>query len=73
MPRAIGQAVSIVGALVLGQAAVEAGIISSAMVIVVALTGISSFATPAYNMAISIRLIRFSLMMSGSAALAFME
>ncbi|MGO4546435.1 spore germination protein [Paenibacillus sp. 2TAB23] len=62
MPRAIGQAVSIVGALVLGQAAVEAGIISSAMVIVVALTGISSFATPSYNMALSIRLIRFSLM-----------
>lgn len=67
MPRAIGQAVSIVGALVLGQAAVEAGIISSAMVIVVALTGISSFATPTYNMAFSVRLIRFSMM--GAAAL----
>lgn len=67
MPRAIGQAVSIVGALVLGQAAVEAGIISSAMVIVVALTGISSFAIPSYNMALSIRLIRFSMM--GAAAL----
>jgi spore germination protein KA len=63
MPRAIGQAVSIVGALVLGQAAVEAGIISSAMVIVVAITGISSFATPAFNMALSVRLIRFAIMM----------
>lgn len=62
MPRAIGQAVSIVGALVLGQAAVEAGIISSAMVIVVAITGIASFVTPAFNMAISIRLLRFLLM-----------
>lgn len=70
MPRAIGQAVSIVGALVLGQAAVEAGIISSAMVIVVALTGISSFATPSYNTAISIRLIRFS-MMAAAALLGF--
>ncbi|HTG71498.1 MAG TPA: spore germination protein [Candidatus Udaeobacter sp.] len=70
MPRAIGQAVSIVGALVLGQAAVEAGIISSAMVIVVAITGISSFATPTYNMAISIRLIRFSLM-AAAALLGF--
>ncbi|WP_051250737.1 spore germination protein [Paenibacillus harenae] len=70
MPRAIGQAVSIVGALVLGQAAVEAGIISSAMVIVVAITGISSFANPTYSMALSIRLIRF-LMMVAAALLGF--
>ncbi|WP_426452665.1 spore germination protein [Paenibacillus sp. S-38] len=70
MPRAIGQAVSIVGALVLGQAAVEAGIISSAMVIVVALTGISSFSTPAYNLSLSIRLIRF-LMMACAGVLGF--
>lgn len=66
MPRAIGQAVSIVGALVLGQAAVEAGIISSAMVIVVAITGISSFANPSYNMALSIRLIRFFMMVAAA-------
>jgi spore germination protein KA len=61
MPRAIGQAVSIVGALVLGQAAVQAGIVSSAMVIVVAITGIASFSTPTFNMAISVRLLRFLL------------
>ncbi|RKN70047.1 hypothetical protein D7M11_30960 [Paenibacillus ginsengarvi] len=41
MPRAIGQAVSIVGTLVIGQAAVEAGIVSAVMVIVVAITAIS--------------------------------
>jgi spore germination protein KA len=64
MPRAIGQAVSIVGALVLGQAAVEAGLISSAMVIVVALTGISSFSTPSYDMALTFRLLRFAIMIS---------
>jgi spore germination protein KA len=63
MPRAIGQAVSIVGALVLGQAAVQAGIISAAMVIVVAITGIASFAIPAFNMSISIRLLRFMIML----------
>ncbi|WP_416826309.1 spore germination protein [Ectobacillus polymachus] len=62
MPRAIGQAVSIVGALVLGQAAVQAGIVSPQMVIIVAITGIASFATPAYDIAISARLIRFLLM-----------
>lgn len=62
LPRTIGQAVSIVGALVIGQAAVEAGIVSPAMVIVVAITAIASFATPSFSMAISIRLIRFILM-----------
>lgn len=62
MPRAIGQAVSIVGALVLGQAAVQAGIISAAMVIVVAITGIASFAVPVFNLAISVRLLRFLIM-----------
>lgn len=62
MPRAVGQAVSIIGALVLGQAAVQAGIVSPAMVIVVSITGIASFSTPSFNLAISARLIRFLLM-----------
>jgi spore germination protein KA len=62
MPRAIGSAISIVGALVLGQAAVEAGIVSATMVIIVALTAISSFVCPSYNMAISIRILRFAFM-----------
>ncbi|WP_028401561.1 spore germination protein [Ectobacillus panaciterrae] len=62
MPRAVGQAVSIVGALVLGTAAVDAGIVSAAMVIVVAITAISSFVLPNYSMATSIRLLRFPLM-----------
>lgn len=43
MPRPIGQAVSIVGALIIGEAAVQAGLISSPMVIVMAFTGITSF------------------------------
>lgn len=62
MPSPIGQTVSIIGGLVLGQAAVQAGIVSPAMVIVVSLTGISSFATPAFNMALSIRVLRFVIM-----------
>lgn len=61
MPSPIGQTVSIIGGLVLGQAAVQAGIVSPAMVIVVSLTGISSFATPAFNMALSIRILRFMI------------
>lgn len=70
MPRAVGQAVSIVGAIVLGQAAVEAGIVTGLMVIVVAITGIASFAVPAYNLTIAARMIRFPLMVI-SAILGF--
>ncbi|WP_232381106.1 spore germination protein [Paenibacillus tianjinensis] len=63
MPRAIGQTVSVVGALILGSAVVEAGIITPIMVIVIALTGIASFAIPAYNMAIAGRIIRFAFLL----------
>lgn len=62
MPRPIGQAVSIVGALVLGEAAVAAGIVSSAMVIVVAGTAIASFTIPHHSMTDAIRLLRFVMM-----------
>lgn len=62
MPRAVGSAISIVGALVLGQAAVEAGIISAFIVIVVSITAIASFAVPNYEMSNAIRTIRFILM-----------
>ncbi|MEW6624504.1 MAG: spore germination protein [Bacillota bacterium] len=47
MPRAVGQAVSIVGALILGDAAIRAGIVGAPVVIVTALTAISSFVVPA--------------------------
>ncbi|MFZ5631567.1 MAG: spore germination protein [Bacillota bacterium] len=63
LPRAVGQAVSIVGALVIGQAAVQAGIVSPLMVIVVAITGIASFMNPAFNIAITMRLLRFPMML----------
>ncbi|WP_431086199.1 spore germination protein [Paenibacillus sp. 8b26] len=62
MPRVGGQTVSVIGALVLGQAAVEAGIVTPLLTIVVALTGIASFAIPAYNMAVAGRLFRFAFM-----------
>jgi len=62
MPRSIGSAMSIVGAFVIGTAAVEAGIISAAMVIVVSITAIASFVSPTYNLAISGRILRFGFM-----------
>ena len=54
MPRSVGQAVSIVGALVLGEAAVQAGLVSTPMVIVVAVTGITGFIVPPQTDAITI-------------------
>lgn len=62
MPKSVGQAISIVGTLVVGQAAVEAGLVSAAMVIVVSITAISNFVIPSFNMGISVRIIRFCLM-----------
>lgn len=62
LPKVIGQAVSILGALVIGQSAVEAGIVSAPMVIIVSLTGIASFTIPKFNLAISIRILRFPMM-----------
>lgn len=61
LPKQIGSAVSIVGALVIGQGAVQAGIVSSTMVIVVSITGIASFLLPRYSIGISIRLLRFPI------------
>lgn len=62
LPRVVGQSVSIVGALIIGETAVDAGIVSRPMVIVVAMTGIASFTIPQFSTAISLRMLRFPLM-----------
>ncbi|GAA3410033.1 spore germination protein [Paenibacillus hodogayensis] len=62
MPRIAGQAISIVGALVLGEAAVQAGLVTAAMVIVVSTTAISNFVSPAYSFGITQRLLQFVYM-----------
>lgn len=71
LPKTIGAAISIVGGLVLGQAAVDAGLVAQGTVIVVALTAISSFTTPSYNIAITARLLRFVLLLLSSFLGAF--
>ena len=70
LPKSVGSAVSIVGALVIGQAAVEAGIVSAPTVIVVATTGVASFTIPRYNFGTAFRLIRF-VMLILAATLGF--
>ncbi|ASB88959.1 spore germination protein [Bacillus sonorensis] len=62
LPKPIGQTIGIVGGLIIGEAAVQAGIVSPIMVIVVAVTAISSFAIPQYSAGISLRMLRFVAM-----------
>lgn len=66
LPQSIGQTIGIVGGLVIGDAAVRAGIVSPIMVIVVALTAISSFTYPAYSIAIAFRMLRFAFMIAAA-------
>lgn len=63
LPKPIGSAVSIVGALVIGQAAVQAGIISAPIVIIVATTGIASFTFPRYDLGTAYRILRFPMLL----------
>lgn len=62
-PQPIGLTLSIIGALVIGQAAVQAGIVSAPMVIIVSLTGIASFMIPNYSLGLTFRLLRFPIML----------
>lgn len=62
LPKQVGAAVSIVGALVIGQAAVSAGVVSAPMVMVVAITGIASFTIPRYTAGNALRMLRFPMM-----------
>src|SRR5690606_7778293 len=70
LPRPIGQTISIVGAIVIGEAAVTAQIVSAPVVIIAAFTGISSFVIPHFNLGIGFRIARFFiLLLSGSLGL----
>ncbi len=62
LPHPIGQTIGIVGGLIIGQAAVQAKIVSQVVVIVVAVTSIGSFAIPKYDLAVTFRTLRFFLM-----------
>ncbi len=66
LPKAIGSAISIVGALILGDAAIRAGIVSPGVVIIVAFTAIASFTTPSFGLALGARLLRFAVILLGS-------
>ncbi|NLI61648.1 MAG: spore germination protein, partial [Clostridiales bacterium] len=66
LPRVVGQTVSIVGGLVVGQAAVQAGIVGPIMVIITALTAIGSFTTSDYSLGLATRAVRIPFMILAS-------
>lgn len=68
LPKNIGSAMSIVGGLVVGQAAVAANVISPVVVIVIALAGIAGFTVPNQDLSIALRVARFALALLASFA-----
>ena len=68
LPQSIGQTVSIIGGLVVGQAAVEAKIVSPAVLIAVAIAGIAGYTMPSQEVAGALRIWRFLLAVLASAA-----
>ncbi|WP_101843347.1 spore germination protein [Halobacillus sp. Marseille-P3879] len=63
LPTKIGQTIGIVGGIVIGTAAVEAGLTSNVLLIIVALAALASFTTPVYQIGNTIRLIRFPFLL----------
>lgn len=59
LPTKVGQTIGIVGGIVLGTAAVQAGITSNILIIIIALCALASFTTPNYTMGNVIRVLRF--------------
>ena len=64
----MGQTVGIVGAIVLGQAAVDASIVSPILIIIVAITGICSFAVLDISLSFHLRIVRFLYTILGALA-----
>jgi hypothetical protein len=66
LPTYIGTAISVVAGLIIGQAAVEAGIVSNLLIIIVSTTAIASYVLPSQDMAMAIRILRFIYMVMAS-------
>ncbi|TCL49200.1 GerA spore germination protein [Thermolongibacillus altinsuensis] len=61
LPTKVGQTMGIVGGIVLGQAAVDAGFTSNLLIIIVSLSALGSFTAPSYEMGTAIRILRFPI------------
>ncbi|MDG5788455.1 spore germination protein [Evansella sp. AB-P1] len=67
LPSFVGQTIGIVGGLVIGTAAVEAGIVSNVMVIVIALTAVAIFTLPNWEFVSSWRIVRYAFVLSAAS------
>lgn len=68
IPGVSGQTLGIVGALILGQVAVQACLVSPILIVIIALTGLGSFTMPNFSMALAIRILRFFFIFAGGIA-----
>lgn len=68
VPSPIGSTIGIIGGLVLGEAAVSANLVSPLLIIIVALTGICSYAIPDFSLNLTIRAFRFAYTILGFLA-----
>lgn len=68
VPGVTGNTLGIIGALILGQAAVEAGLVSPILIIIVAVSGLGNFSIPNYSLSLAIRIIRISFIIFGQIA-----
>lgn len=68
LPNPIGDTVSIIGALIVGQSAVEARVVSPIAIIVVAVSGIACYTLPSQDLGAVVRLLRFALTLAALAA-----
>jgi len=63
LPTKIGQTIGIVGGIIIGESAVQAGLSSNILIIAVAMSALASYTTPNYLMATSLRIIRFPMIL----------
>lgn len=68
LPNSIGQTVSIIGALLVGQSAVDAKVVSPVAIIVVALAGIAGYTLPNQELSNAVRLLRLWLVLAAALA-----
>ncbi len=66
LPSYVGTAIGVVAGLIIGEAAVQAGIVSDLLIVIVAATAVASYVIPSYDMSLAIRIIRFLLILAAS-------
>jgi spore germination protein len=66
LPTYIGTSISVVAGLIIGDAAVKAGIVSNLLIVIVAATAIASYVIPSFDMAMAIRILRFGFIIAAS-------